>query len=157
MGRAQYSADKMEPSPRSSGAVRTFTLKEANELLPTIAKMVEKPIFLNERIKSLTNDIENLVSIWGKDVLEKGHIDNAYYFNKVSEREECFQQVIRSVNEIQSMGCVVKDIESGLVDFYFNNNGEIVCLCWKFGEQRISHWHPINEGFKTRREIKQLR
>lgn len=147
----------MEPTPRSSGAVRTFTLEEANQLIPTVSRMIEKSIFLSERIKSLTNDIENLVAIWGKDVLEKGHMDNAYYFSKVTEREECYQQILRTVGEVQSLGCVVKDIESGLIDFYFDNKGEIVCLCWKYGEHRISHWHPLDGGFKSRREIRQMK
>jgi hypothetical protein len=147
----------MEPSPKFSGAVRAFTLKEANDLLPSISKMLEKTFFLNDRIKSLTNDIENLVSIWGKDVLEKSHIDNAYYFGRVSEREAAFQEMIQKINEIQAVGCIVKDVEAGLIDFYYNNNGGMVFLCWRYGEQRISHWHPVNEGFKTRREIRQLK
>ena len=144
----------MEPSSKSSGAVRTFTLEEANELLPFITESLNKAFVLNERIKSLTNDIENLVSIWGKDVLERGHIDNAYYFSKVTERESVYQGMINLVNGIQANGCIVKDIETGLVDFYFSNNGELVFLCWKYGEQRIKHWHPVDEGFKTRRPIR---
>ena len=144
----------MEPSSKSSGAVRTFTIEEANELLPFITESLNKAFVLNERIKSLTNDIENLVSIWGKDVLERGHIDNAYYFSKVTERESVYQGMINLVNGIQANGCIVKDIETGLVDFYFSNNGELVFLCWKYGEQRIKHWHPVDEGFKTRRPIR---
>ena len=144
----------MEPSSKSSGAVRTFTLEEANELLPFITESLNKAFVLNERIKSLTNDIENLVSIWGKDVLERGHIDNAYYFSKVTERESFYQGMINLVNGIQANGCIVKDIETGLVDFYFSNNGELAFLCWKYGEQRIKHWHPVDEGFKTRRPIR---
>ncbi|KHO47362.1 MAG: hypothetical protein QT00_C0002G0012 [archaeon GW2011_AR5] len=144
----------MEPSSKSSGAVRTFTIEEANELLPFITESLNKAFVLNERIKSLTNDIENLVSIWGKDVLERGHIDNAYYFSKVTERESVYQGMINLVNGIQANGCIVKDIETGLVDFYFSNNGELAFLCWKYGEQRIKHWHPVDEGFKTRRPIR---
>lgn len=146
----------MEPSSKSSGTIRTFTLREANNLLPLISKKLEEIFVINEHIKSLTNDIENLVSIWGKDVLEKGHMDNAYYFSKVSEREGAFQEIIKKINQIQATGCIVKDLETGLVDFYFDNKGNVVLLCWKYGEQRISHWHPVNEGFKTRREIRQL-
>lgn len=146
----------MEPSSKSSGVIRTFTLKEADELLPFISRSLEKAFVLSERIKSLTNDIESLASIWGKDVLERGHIDNAYYFSKVAEREEAYQQTISIVNGIQATGCIVKDIETGLVDFYFSNDGELAFLCWKYGEQRIKHWHPVDEGFKNRREIRRL-
>src|SRR3989338_5750702 len=146
----------MEPSSKSSGAVRTFTIEEANELLPFITESLNKAFVLNERIRSLTNDIENLVAIWGKDVLERGHIDNAYYFSKVTERESAYQEMISRINEMQATGCVVKDIETGLVDFYFSNKGQIICLCWKYGEQRISHWHSVDEGFKSRKAIRRI-
>ncbi len=147
----------MEPSSKSSGTIKTFGIKEANDLLPTVSKMLESALSLNDRIKSLTIDIESLVSIWEKDVLERGHIDNAYYFGKVAEREEAMKGLINKINEIHTTGCVVKDLDTGLVDFYYDNRGELVFLCWKYGEDRIKHWHPLNEGFKTRREIKQLK
>lgn len=147
----------MEPSSRSSSAVRTFTLNEANNLLPHVTKMMDKVMFLNSRIKSLTADIESLVSIWGKDVLEKDHIDNEFYFGRVSEREESFKELVKKINDVQSLGCVVKDSENGLVDFYHDNNGELVFLCWKYGEDKINFWHDVNDGFKNRRHIKQLK
>ncbi len=147
----------MEPSSRESGTIKVFTVKEADGLLPRITKTLDEAFALNERIKSLTMDVESLISIWGRDVLDKGHIDNAYYFSKIAEREETFQTLIKKVNEIQALGCIVKDIDSGLVDFYYDKDGELVFLCWKYGEEKINHWHPVNEGFKSRREIKQLK
>lgn len=147
----------MEPSSKSSGAIRTFTVKEANGLLPHITRMLDKVMFLNERIKSLTSDIENLVSIWGKDILDKNHIDNTFYFDRVSNREDTFKDLVRKINEIQSMGCIVKDTEMGLVDFYHDRNGEMVLLCWKYGEDGINFWHEIDSGFKNRRPIDELK
>ena len=116
--------------------------------------MMDKLMFLNGRIKSLTSDIENLISIWGKDVLEKGHMDNDLYFNSVSERENSFKELVKKINEIQALGCVVKDTETGLVDFYHDRNGELIFLCWKYGEDKISFWHDVNDGFKNRKHIK---
>ena len=147
----------MEPSPRSSGAVRTFTLEEANDLLPHVAEKMDNVMFLNGRIKSLTSDIENLVSIWGNDVLHKDHIDSDFYFGRVSEREESFKELVKKINEVQSLGCVVKDPDSGLVDFYYNNNGELIFLCWKYGEDRINFWHEVNDGYKNRKPVKDLK
>ena len=81
-------------------------------------------------------------------------MDNAYYFERVTQREEAYQEMMQKINEIQSNGCIVKDVETGLVDFYFSNKGELVFLCWRYGEQYVSHWHSIDEGFKSRREIR---
>ena len=146
----------MEPSSRSSGAIKTFSLEEANDLLPHVTKMMDSVMFLNGRIKSLTIDIESLVSIWGKDVLDKDHTDNEFYFGKVSEREGTFKELVRKISEIQSIGCVVKDAENGLVDFYHDRNGDLIFLCWKYGEDRINFWHEVSEGFKNRQPVNRL-
>lgn len=119
--------------------------------------MLDRVFLLNQRLKSLTADAENLVSIWGRDVLERGHIDNAYYFSMISEREAAYQELIRRVNEIQALGCIVKDVETGLVDFYYSYKGELIFLCWKYGEQRVSNWHRVDGGFRSRADIKQLK
>ena len=112
--------------------------------------MLDKAIYLNVRIKSLTSDIENLVSIWGKDILDKTHMDNELYMERVSEREETFKELVRKINEIQSIGCIVKDTETGLVDFYHEKNGEIVLLCWKYGEDSINFWQHFRYLFLSK-------
>lgn len=147
----------MEPSSKERGAIKTFTVEEANKLLPHITRMLDGIFLLKQSIKSLTADAENLVSIWGRDVLERGHIDNAYYFAMISEREAAYQELIRKVNEIQSLGCLVKDAEAGLVDFYYNHSGELVFLCWKYGEDKIRYWHKVDSSFRNRSNINQLK
>ena len=137
-------------------AVRTFTVKEANNLLTLINPLIESAFYINRKVKSLAGDIENLLSIWGKDVTERGHIDYEYYVSMASQREETIRDLMKIVDEIQSMGCVVKDLDSGLVDFYHDNKGRLVFLCWKFGEDRIRYWHPVDGGFQTRSSVTQL-
>ena len=50
-------------------------------------------------------------------------------------------------------GTVVKDLETGLVDFPSLRGGEEVYLCWKLGEARIGYWHGIEEGFAGRKPL----
>jgi hypothetical protein len=47
----------------------------------------------------------------------------------------------------------VKDLETGLVDFYAERDGESVFLCWQFGEPSVAYWHPIEGGFAARQPI----
>ena len=54
---------------------------------------------------------------------------------------------------IEEMGVQVKDLEVGLIDFPTLFRGEEVLLCWRFGEDRIEHWHGLTEGFRGRRPI----
>lgn len=57
------------------------------------------------------------------------------------------------LEELEHLGCYVKDIDIGLVDFLSTFEGRDIFLCWKLGEEHISHWHEIDEGFPHRQEI----
>jgi hypothetical protein len=65
-------------------------------------------------------------------------------------------EITGAVERMNAMGCLVKDLESGLVDFYAIQDEEPVFLCWQFGEPSVSHWHPLDEGFAGRRPIEGL-
>ncbi len=62
--------------------------------------------------------------------------------------------VIRdALEKIHSTGCVVKDLETGLLDFPARINGEPVYLCWRLGEDRIRFYHAQDEGFAGRKPL----
>jgi hypothetical protein len=58
-----------------------------------------------------------------------------------------------ALDKIQATGCVVKDLEIGLLDFPARINGEAVYLCWRLGEDRIRFYHAQDEGFSGRKPI----
>ncbi len=60
------------------------------------------------------------------------------------------------IEAIQDTGCVIKDIEVGLVDWPALHQGREVLLCWKYGEPEVGHWHELNTGFAGRRPISEL-
>ena len=66
---------------------------------------------------------------------------------------------MRFASEIQEMGCFLKDIDQGLVDFPFlieaegDDEDEVVFLCWQYGEQQIVAWHSIEGGFGQRQPL----
>ena len=68
-----------------------------------------------------------------------------------------FQSLVQEINDIveqvNEMGCLVKDLDAGLVDFYGVRDGEPVFLCWQFGEPVVAHWHPVEGGFASRQPI----
>jgi len=63
------------------------------------------------------------------------------------------QEINTIVEQVNDMGCLVKDLDSGLVDFYGVRDGEPVFLCWQFGEPAVAHWHPVEGGFASRQPI----
>jgi hypothetical protein len=62
-------------------------------------------------------------------------------------------EVSAAVERVNELGCLVKDVEQGLVDFYAELDGETVFLCWQFGEPAVTHWHGLEEGFAGRQPI----
>jgi len=57
------------------------------------------------------------------------------------------------IHQVQEFGCVIKDLDIGLIDFPTEFDGAEVYLCWKLGEEGIVWWHGVDEGFRGRKAI----
>jgi len=57
------------------------------------------------------------------------------------------------LEEVARLGGVPKDLGLGLVDFLHLRDGREVNLCWRFGEQKITHWHGLDEGYSSRKPL----
>jgi hypothetical protein len=69
------------------------------------------------------------------------------------ERNSVEESIREALEKIHSTGCIVKDLEVGLLDFPARIGGEDVYLCWKLGEDRIRFYHRQDEGFAGRKPI----
>jgi hypothetical protein len=70
-------------------------------------------------------------------------------------REVATARLRYALDQVQAIGCQVKDLDIGLVDFPTMYRGVEVCLCWKLGEAAIEFWHGADEGFRGRKPIDQ--
>lgn len=61
------------------------------------------------------------------------------------------------IERITETGCVVKDIDRGLVDWLALDRGREIWLCWKYGETEVGYWHETNTGFAGRRPVSELK
>lgn len=68
--------------------------------------------------------------------------------------QEELDQIVSKINRyervIREKGCYPKDIHIGIVDFYSFLHGELVFLCWRWGEDKIKYWHSLNKGCANR-------
>jgi len=62
-------------------------------------------------------------------------------------------ELARALDAIQELGVLVKDLDTGLVDFPSVRDGEEVLLCWRLGEDEVAYWHGYEDGFAGRRPI----
>lgn len=59
----------------------------------------------------------------------------------------------RGVEDLAGRGIVLRDADTGLVDFPSERDGRLVYLCWRLGEERVGHWHDPESGFGGRRPL----
>ena len=130
---------------------RTFTLDEAQTLLPILESLLKQAIHGKELIESVDSELQETAH---RVFLNGGtKLDVVHLARRKAERAKAIQRVKDALAEIDATGVQVKDIDIGLLDFPCKVEGEIVLLCWKFGETGITHWHSTNEGFAGRKPI----
>jgi hypothetical protein len=130
---------------------RTFTLDEAQTLLPVLESLLRTAISSKKVIEEVEGEMQELSQ---RIFLNGGtHIDVVAVAQRKAERSKAEQRAKDALAEIDSIGVQVKDIDIGLLDFPCEVNGDVVLLCWKMGEKSITHWHGITEGFAGRKLI----
>ena len=132
-------------------ADRTFTLDEAQALLPVLESLLKTAIEgknAADRIEQEFKAVSSRVFLNGGTLL-----DVAQLAARKRERERLVQKIKDALAEIEASGVLVKDLQMGLLDFPCEVGGRIILLCWKLGEKTIAHWHGTNEGYRFRKPI----
>lgn len=132
-------------------AERYFDRKEAEDLLLVISESLTKA---REQKQSLDHLDQELAGAAGRVMMLGGSIPPYQELSrKKGEREEFVARLEETLSRIQEIGCVVKDLDAGLVDFPALRDGREIFLCWKMGERRIEYWHGLDEGYAGRKPI----
>ena len=130
---------------------RSFTLQEAETLLPILESLLRAAIDGKKLIEQVDGEFQ--------EVAHRVFLNGGTYLNIVqlarrkAEREKAIHRVKDSLAEIDATGVQVKDLDMGLLDFPCVVEGRTVLLCWKLGEKGITHWHGVDEGFAGRKPI----
>jgi hypothetical protein len=132
-------------------ADRSFTLEEAQSLLPVLESLLRTAIDGKRLIEAVDAELQDLAH---RVFLSGGLLVNIVQVaRRKAEREKTIQRVKDTLAEIDATGVQVKDLDIGLLDFPCEVEGRTVLLCWKLGEKGITHWHDTSEGFAGRKPI----
>jgi hypothetical protein len=129
---------------------RFFTPEEANRLLARVRPMLEE---LMVQRRALREQQEVLAAYRAKARGNGGVARGAEVVAAKQAVDRLTTQIREGIEQIQSLGCVVKDLEMGLVDFPAFRNGQEVYLCYRLGEDRIAFWHGLDEGYAGRKPL----
>jgi len=127
-----------------------FTVEEANDLVPDLELAFG-------HLGRLRGEASVLVEALGGGDRAREVLNGGAPGPGLAPHARRLQALVAEINavveQVNEMGCLVKDIDAGLVDFYGVLEGEPIFLCWQFGEPAVAHWHPVEEGFAARRPI----
>ena len=130
---------------------RFFTLREAQALLPEIEALLRAAVEAKGQADEVDLEFQSLAA---RIAMAGGmEIDPARVAGRKIQKLRAYQRVHEAVEEIQGAGCLIKDLDAGLVDFPALLGEREVYLCWKLGEPRIAYWHSTDEGFAGRKPI----
>ena len=130
---------------------KTFTLSEAQMLLPVVESLLRKAQAAGLRAGELEQEMQQL----SQRIFMSGgmHVNVAQAARRRAEREKALQEARDTLGEIDEIGVQVKDLEQGLLDFPCVMEGRTVLLCWKLGEPEIGYWHLEEDGFAGRKPL----
>lgn len=140
MAKPQFSESGGIAAPRRR---RTFSLREANSSLPLVSRIVKDIVTSHGRCSHLQASLESAPKGRKRDELE-AHLETE------------LQRLHDHVEEINQVGCELKDCSIGLIDFLGRHQGRDIYLCWKMGEERVNYWHELHSGFAGRQPVSVL-
>jgi hypothetical protein len=125
---------------------RYFDADEANSLIPRLEAMIRElqnnAGTLRSRIEQLAETDDKIASMRLQAIVEL-HPELSHAASRMEE----------IIGEIEDIGCFLKDIDLGLIDFPCEMGDEVVFLCWQYGESHVIAWHTIDSGFAQRRGL----
>ncbi len=136
--------------------VRLYTVAEANAFVPTLEARHTEVQGHVRKARALADQVADLEIVWGSKLLADdcpGRAEYLRYREELGTEEKSVDEILRKFRE---EGIEVKDVITGLTDFYARRGQEIVYLCWKPGEREVGWWHTLQAGFAGRQPIEKF-
>jgi hypothetical protein len=131
-------------------APRYFTLDEANAAVDELRPVVERMVEHRRRFVAARDRRGDLTEQAGSN---GGDLTPTDFADVEQELEAEATELARCIEQLQSAGALVKDLDQGLLDFPALRDGEEILLCWHLGEDEIGFWHGLEDGFAGRRPL----
>jgi hypothetical protein len=137
--------------------LRYFTVDEVNRHVPELEEVFGRVIQIRAQLKTLYRRLD-----------EKRFAPSDEHFSvlipgappDVVRDRASFKALVETLREdlarVHATGCVIKDVETGLVDWPARSDGRDIWLCWRYGEKEVAFWHDVETGFSDRRPVSEL-
>jgi hypothetical protein len=143
--------DDQEPDETPEPPQRLFTLTEAERARQELEPFLVEAMDSRKKLAGLEHDL----SAVSARIMMMGGVIVPYEKLAVlrMEHNQLAESLKSALNRILETGCVIKDLDVGLLDFPAIIDNQDVYLCWKLGEDRIRFYHRQDEGFSGRKPL----
>ena len=128
---------------------RVFTVDEATALLPRLREIVPELQDKKLALDRLRHELEEATQA----AAGNGHLQAEELSQKRREAQVLAERLNKLLAEVNELGCELKGLEEGLIDFPTQREGRTVYLCWRLGEEEIAYWHELDTGFAGRQPL----
>jgi len=128
--------------------IRLFSVERANSALPLVRRIMDDITAEHPQWQDLVAQYELIAAGARPEWGESGAMVKLQ-----RQIDVLAARIAGYFAELAQVGCELKDMEQGLVDFHALYQGRVVCLCWLRGEDAITHWHERDAGFAGRQPI----
>ncbi|NUQ12115.1 MAG: DUF2203 domain-containing protein [Gemmatimonadaceae bacterium] len=133
-----------------SAATRTFTVEQANRMLPLVRRIVRDIVDAHRAWVRAVQAYETAATWARADAPASTLVQQEADVRRLAAEIEGY------LGELRELGVDFKGFEPGLVDFPGERGGRPICLCWKLGEDAISYWHETTDGYAGRQPLTAL-
>jgi hypothetical protein len=134
---------------------KIFSVEEANRLIPYLEQALDALARSAREIAALQSEVMVLAAIESSGATSKS-LDVRDLREKEARCARMLEEFRAALHDLTSRGCILRDLDLGLVDFYTMARDRVVCLCWRAGEAAVGHWHTTDAGFSGRRPLSEL-
>lgn len=130
---------------------RLFTLTEAERARQELEPFLLEAMECRKKLSRLDADLSAVsarIMMMGGVIVPYDKLARLRF-----EHQHVAETMKSALERIMETGCVIKDLDVGLLDFPAMVNDEEVYLCWKLGEDRIRFYHRQDEGFAGRKPL----
>ena len=127
-----------------SSVFEYYTPQKANKVLPEVKRKFNLIIAIRDQIVNMQEELQHILE-------SDGPLDK--YMVKKQELNTAMSNLYKAIEDLESMGIMIKSVDEGLLDFPSMKFNEEVWLCWKAGEDEVKFWHGKNEGFTGRKPL----
>ncbi|MDH5627631.1 MAG: DUF2203 domain-containing protein [Candidatus Krumholzibacteria bacterium] len=122
-----------------------FTVEEANALIGFLENTLERIRRNRQRYLWLLEEIA-ILKLIVECGAQKASRDSVELEDKTQELKAVEAEIEKARATVRDTGCILKDEERGMVDFFSIQNNTVVYLSWKKGEDNVKFWRSIRDA-----------